>query len=145
MLTVGRRTVTGGSIEIARRVITRLGLSVPQPGRNVTVLRSQARLPTAYSCQLVGPGILAVLGGLGAVFGRHLAVVDGLGAVLSRLSVRRRTRATFAVRLLTLARGAVSCRSIEVARGVVTGGGFAVTLLGFPITHVRGQIAVASL
>jgi len=142
MLTVGRRAVTGGSIEIARRVITRLGLSVPQPGRNVAILRSQARLPPAYSCQLVGPGILAVLGGLGAVFGRHLAVVDSLGSVVRRLCVRRRTRGTFAVRLLTLTRRAVPRRSVEVTRGVVTGGGLAVTLFGIPITHVRGQVAV---
>ena len=82
---------------------------------------------------------------MGAVFGRHLAVIDGLGSVVRRLCVRRRTRGTVAVRLLTLARGAVSCRSVEVTRGVVTGGGLAVTLFGIPITHVRGQVAVAPL
>jgi len=145
MLTVGRRAITCGSVKVARRVITRFGLSVPQPGRNVTVLRSQARLPTAYSCQLVGPGILAVLGGLGAILGCHPAVIDSLGSVIGSLGVRGRRQRIFAVRLLTLARGAVSCRSVEVTRGVISRRGLSIALLGLSVTHVRRQIAVASL
>ena len=143
MLPVGRGAVTRGSIEIARRVITRLGLSVTQPGRDVAILGSQARLPTAYSCQLVGPGILAVLGGLGAVFGRHLAVIDSLGPVIRSLGVPRWRTGTFALGLLTLTCRAVPCRPVEVARRVITRCGLPVTLLGLSVTHVGGQIAVA--
>jgi hypothetical protein len=88
MLTVGRRAVTCGSVKVAGRVITRLGLSVPQPGSDVAILRGQARLPAAHAGQLVGPGILAVLGGLGAILGRNLAVIDGLSAVIGSLGVR---------------------------------------------------------
>ena len=139
MLTVGRRAVTGGSIEIARRVITRLGLSVPQPCRNVTVLRSQARLPAAHACQLVGPGILPVLRGLGAILGCDFAVVDSLGSVVRRLSVRGWRYGAFTFRSLALPR-----RAVEVARRVVARRGLSVTLLSLSVAHVRGQVAVAS-
>src|SRR4029077_11037373 len=44
----------------------------------------EAGAAAAGSGQLVGPGILAVLGGLRAVFGRDLAVVDGLSTIFRR-------------------------------------------------------------
>jgi hypothetical protein len=143
MLAVGRGSVTRGSIEIARRVITGLGLSVTQPGRDVPILRGQASLPTAHPGQLVCPGVLAVPGGLGAVFGRHLAVIYGLGAIIGSLGVPRWRTGTFALGLLTLTCRAVSCRPVEIARRVIARRGLSVTLLGLPVTHVGGQIAVA--
>jgi hypothetical protein len=141
MLAVGRRAVTCGSVQIARRVIARFGLSVTQPGRDVTILRSQARLPATHTCQLVGPGVFAVLGGLGAIFRRHLAVIDSLGAVVRSFSVPRWGPGPF--RLLTLTHRAVPCGSVEVTRCVIARRGFSVALLGLTVTNVRGQIAVA--
>ncbi len=143
MLTVGRRAIPCGSIKIARRVVTRFGFSVAQPGRDVTVLRSQAGLPTAHSSQLVGSGIFAVLCGLGAIFGRNLAVVDGLGPVIRSLGVPRGRSGTFACLLITPVRRAIPCGSVEVTRRVVTRLGLSITLLGLSVTHVRSQIAVA--
>jgi hypothetical protein len=137
MLTVGRRAVTRGSVKIPCCVITRFGLSVTEPGRDVTVLRSQAGLPAAHPGQLVGPGIFAVLGGLGTVFGRNLAVVNSLCAVICSLGVRRWGSRSFACGLLTLVRCAVS-------RGVIARSCLSVALLGLSVAYVRGQIAVAS-
>jgi hypothetical protein len=142
ILAVARRAVPCGSVEITRRVVTRLGLPVSQAGRDVTVLCSQPGLPAPHSCQLVGPGILAVLGGLCAVFGCNLAVVDGLGAIVRSFSLPRGGSGTFACRLLTLARRAIPCGSVEITRRVVTRFGLAVTLLGLAVTYVRSQIAV---
>ena len=143
MLTVGRRAIPRGSIKIARSVIPRFGFSVAQPGRDVTVLRSQAGLPTAHSSQLVGPGIFAVLCGLGAIFGRNLAVVDGLGPVIRSLGVPRGRSGAFACLLFTLARRAIPCGSVEVTGRVITRFGLSITLLGLSVAHVRSQIAVA--
>ncbi len=143
MLTVGRRAIPRGSVKIARRVVTRFGFSVAQPGRDVTVLRSQAGLPTAHSSPLVASRIFAVLCGLGAIFRRNLAVVDGLGPVIRSLSVPRGRSGTFACLLFTLARRAIPCGSVEVTRRVVTRFGLSITLLCLSVTHVRGQIAVA--
>jgi hypothetical protein len=142
MLTVARRAVPCGSVEITRRVVTRFGLSVTLPGRDVTALRSQPGLPAAHSGQLVGPGILAVLGGLRAIFGCNLAVVNGLGAVVRSLIVPRGSSGTFACRMLTLASRAVTCGSVEITRRVITRFGLSVTQLGREVTHVRSQIAV---
>jgi hypothetical protein len=44
--------------------------------------------------------------------------------------------------LLTLARGAVPCGSVEITRRVVTRLGLSITLLGLAVTHIGGQIAV---
>ena len=143
MLTIGRRAVTCGSVKIAGRVITRFGLSVTQPGRDVAILRGQARLPAAHAGQLVGPGIFAVLGRLGAILGRNLAVIYGLGAVIGSLGVRGWRQRTFACRVVTLARGAVTCGAVEVTRRVVASRGLTVTLFGLTVTHIRGQIAIA--
>src|ERR1700687_4919868 len=44
----------------------------------------QSGAAAAHSCQLVGPGILTVLGGLRAIFRRNLAVQAALGAIVRR-------------------------------------------------------------
>jgi len=143
MLPVGRRAISCGSVKIAGRVIARLGFSVAQPGRDVTVLRSKAGLPAAHSCQLVGPGIFAILGGLGAILGRNLAVIDSLGAVIRGLGATPWRSGTFACRPFTLTRRAIPCGSVEVSRRVITRFRLSVTLLRLSVTHVRSQIAVA--
>jgi hypothetical protein len=145
VLTVGCRAIPRGSVKIARGVITRFGLSVAQPGRDVTVLRSEAGLPAAHSCQLVGPGVFAILGGVGTIFGRYLAVIDGLGTVVRSLSATRGRSGAFDCLLLALARRAVTCGPVEITRRVITRRGLSVTLLGLSVTHVRGQIAIAPL
>ena len=145
MLTVGRRAVPRGSVEIAGGVITRFGLSVTQPRRGVPVLGCQAGLPAPHSCQLVGPGILAVPGGLGAIFSRHLAVVDSLSPVVRSLGPSRGRSGSLAFGLLAISRRAVASGSVEVARGVITRRGLAVALLRHSVAHVRGQIAIAPL
>ena len=137
ILTVARRAVPCGSVEITRRVVTRFGLSVTQPGRDVTVLRSQPGLPAAYSCQLVGPGIFAVLGGLRAICGCNLAIVDGLGAVVRSPSAPRGGLGTFVCRILTFARRAIPCGSVEITRRVVTRFGLSVTQPGRDVTVLR--------
>ncbi|HEY4896610.1 MAG TPA: hypothetical protein VII01_11020, partial [Solirubrobacteraceae bacterium] len=111
-LIVARRAIPCGSVAITRCVVPCFGLSVTQPGRDVTVLGSQPGLPAAHPCQLVRPGIFAVLGGLCAIFGCNLAVVDGLGAVVRSLSTPRGSSGTFARRMLTLARRAIPCGSV---------------------------------
>jgi len=65
-----------------------------------------------------------------------------LGAVVGSLSVPQGGSRTFACRLLTLARRAVPCGSVDITRRVVTRFGLSVTLLGLSVTHVRSQIAV---
>jgi len=65
-----------------------------------------------------------------------------LGAVVGSLSVPQGGSGTFACRLLTLARRAVPCGSVEITRRVVARFGLSVTLLGLSVTHVRSQIAV---
>ena len=143
MLTVGRRAIPRGSVEITGGVVTSFGLSVAQPRRNVTVLRSQAGLSAAHSCLLVSPGILAILGGLGAILGRHPAVVDSLGPVVCSLSATRGRSGDLARRLFTIGRGSVPCGPVVVARGVVTRSGLAVALLRLAVAHIRGQVAIA--
>ncbi|HEY4915050.1 MAG TPA: hypothetical protein VIJ91_14160 [Candidatus Dormibacteraeota bacterium] len=51
---IARGAIPGGSVEITRRVVTRFGLSVTKPGRDITVLSSHPRLSTAHACQLIG-------------------------------------------------------------------------------------------
>jgi hypothetical protein len=143
MLTVGRRAIACVSVEIARGVITRFGFTITQPGSDVAILSSQAGLPTAHSCQLVGAGILPVLGGLGPIFGRNLAVINRLGPVVRSLSVSRGRLGTFPCRLFTLSCGAIPCSPGEVTRRVIARFGLSVTLFGLPVTHVGSQIAVA--
>jgi hypothetical protein len=145
ILAVGRRAVACGSVEIARRVVTRLGLSVSEASRDVAVLSSEPGLPAPHSCQLVGSGILAILGGLCAVFGCNLAVVNSLGTVVGSPSLPQGGSGTFACRLLTLARLPVPGGAVEITRRVITGLGLSITLLGLSITHVRSQVAVPPL
>ena len=145
MLAVRRRAIPCGSVKVAGRVVTRFGLSVTQPGRDITVLRSQAGFPTTHSCQLVDPGVFAILGGLSAIFGRNPPVINRLGAVIRSLSVPRGSSRTFAYRLLTLTRRQVPRGSVEITRCVITRFRLSVTLLRLSVTHVRSQIAVAPL
>ena len=126
---VGRGAIAGGSVKIACRVITCLGLTVTQAGGDVSVRRSLAGLAAPNSCQLVGPGIFTVLGGVGTIFGRNLAVVDRLGTIVRSLGAARRRPRAFALGLMTLR--------------VVARRGLSVTLLRFSVAHIRGQIAVA--
>jgi hypothetical protein len=142
MLTVARRAIPCRSVEITRRVVTRFGFSVTQLGRDVTFQRSQPGLPALHSGRLVGPGIFAVLGGLCAIFRCKFAVVDGLGAVVRSLGAPRGSPGTFVSRMLTVARRAIPCRSVEITRRVVTRFGFSVTQLGLSVTLVRSQITV---
>jgi hypothetical protein len=143
MLAVGRRAVAGGSVEVAGSVVTRFRLAVTQPGRDITILCGETRLSAAHSSQLIRPGILAVLGGLGAIFGRNLAVIDRLGSVIRSLGGGRWRWRAIAGRLLILARRAVSCGPVEVTRCVVARSRLAITLFRLSVTGVRGQIAVA--
>jgi hypothetical protein len=136
ILAVASRAIPCGSVQITRRVVARFSLSVAQLGRNVTVLRSQPGLPAAHSCQLVGPGILTVLGRLCAIFRCNLAVVDGSFAVVRSSGMPRGSLGTFARLLLTDARRAIPCGSVEITRRVVT-------RFGLPVTHIGSQIAVA--
>jgi hypothetical protein len=142
MLTVAFRTVPCGSVEITRRVVTRFGLSVTQPGGDVTTVRSQSGLTTAHSCQLVGSGILAVLGGLRAIFGSNLAVIDGLHAVVRSPRSARRSLGALASLIQMVARRTIPCRSVKIACRVVTRFRLSVTLLSLSITNICSQIAV---
>ena len=144
ILAVARRAIPCGSVQITCRVVTRLRLSVAQLGGDVTVLRSQTGLPAAHSCQLVGAGILTILGGLCAIFRCNLAVVDSSFAVVGSPSMPRGSLGTFARLLLTVARRAIPCGSVEITRRVVARFGLPVTQGGLPVTHIRSQIAVAS-
>ncbi|HEY4889007.1 MAG TPA: hypothetical protein VIJ58_10615 [Candidatus Dormibacteraeota bacterium] len=56
----------------------------------------------------------------------------------------RGSSGTFARLLLTVARRAIPCGSVEITRCVVARFGLPVTQVGFPVTHIRSQIAVAS-
>jgi hypothetical protein len=144
VLTVASRAIPGGAIEIARRVVTRFGLSVTQPGCNVAVLGSQPSLSPPYSRQLVGPGIKAVLGGVGAIFGRNPAVVDGLRAVVCGSSPPRGGLDTFVCRILAVARGAIPGGSVEIARGIVTRFRLSVAQPGGDVTVLCSQPGLAA-
>jgi hypothetical protein len=95
---------------------------------------SKPSAPAADSCQLVGPGVFAILGGLRAVFRRnltvvaalrsiirrHLAVVDSSHSAVRSISTLRGRASACVFRALTAARRAIPCRSIKIARRVVT-------------------------
>jgi hypothetical protein len=129
-----------GSVEITRRVVARFGLAVTQPGRDITVLSGHPRLATAHACQFVRPGIGAILGSLGTVFGRHLAVVDGLGAVVRRPGAPPGGLVTFVCRVFPVGRGAIACGSIEIACRVITRFGLTVAQSGGDVS-VRRSLA----
>jgi hypothetical protein len=95
---------------------------------------SQPGAPAACSCQLVGPGILTVLGRLCAIFRCNLAVVAALRAIfrcypavvyssfaaVRCLSAPRGGPGTFIGRALTVGRRAISSGSVEITRRVIT-------------------------
>ena len=93
-----------------------LGLPVTQPCGNVTVLRSQPGLSAAHSRLLVGPGIQAVFGGVGAIFCRNSAVVNGLGAVVRGSGAPRGGLRAFVSRILAIARRSISASSTASSR-----------------------------
>jgi hypothetical protein len=141
---IGRRAIPRGSVEIAGRVVTCLGLSVAQPGRDISVLSRHPRLPAAGASQLIRPGIVAVLGGLGPIFGRHPAVVDGLGPVVRRPSAARGGLVAFVCGMLTVGGGAITRGSVKVARRVVTRFGLSVTQPGRDVAVLRSQAGLAT-
>ena len=143
-LTVPLRTIAGASVEITGRVVPGFGFAVTEPGRDVTVLRRQPGFAAANTGQLVGPGILEVLGGLGPIFGGHPAVVDGLGAIVRGPSPPRSGPGAFVGRMLTVARRAVPRCSVEIAGGVVPRFGLAVTQPGRDIAILRGKPCLAA-
>ena len=139
-LAVARRTISGGSIEIARGVVARLGFSVTQLGGNITLARGQPGHSTAGRGQLVDPRILAILGRSRAIVRRHLAVVDGSDAAVCGLSAARCGPGAFIGRAPAVARRTVSRGPVEITRGVVTRFGLSVAQLGRSIALSRGQI-----
>jgi hypothetical protein len=144
VLTVTRRAITGSAIEVAGRIVTRFRLSVTQPGSDVAVLRCQSGLAPAHPHQLVGPGIKAVLGGVGAIFSGNPAVVDRLGAVVRGSSAPRGGLDAFVGRILAVARRAIPGGSVEVAGGVVTCLRLPVAQPGCDVTVLRGQPGLAA-
>jgi hypothetical protein len=80
LLTLARRAVPGGSVEITRRVVTRFGLSVTLLGLSVTHVRSQIAVPPFYVALPCGcKGVLS--------FTRASAVLIGAGHVEVHSSV----------------------------------------------------------
>ena len=122
MLTVARRAASGGSVENISGVVMRVGLSVTQRGRDVTLLR-----------------------GLGAVVRGSLAIAAGLHALVRGLSAPRGGPGTFVCRVLTVARRAIPCGSVEITRRVVTRFGLSVTQLGRDVTLLRSHVASSPL
>jgi hypothetical protein len=144
VLTVARRAIPGGSVEVTCRVVARFGLTVTQPGCDVTVLGSQPGLSPPHSGQLVGPGIKAVLGCVGAILGRNPAVIDGLGAVVRGSGAPRGGLDAFVGCILAVARRAIPGGSVEIARSVVTRFRLSVAQPGRDVTVLRGQPGLAA-
>jgi hypothetical protein len=143
-LTVVRRAIACRAVEIANRVVTCFRLLVAQPGRNVTVLCSEPGLAPPYRGQLVGSGVLAVLGSLGAIFCSHPAVIDRSNAAVRSLGAPRVSSSTFVIRALAIARRAIARGSVAISRRVVTRLGFLVTELGGIIALPRCQSSLAT-
>jgi hypothetical protein len=62
MLTVARRAIPCGSVEITRRVVTRFGLPITQLGLSVTHIRSQIAVAPFYVALARGcQGVFAVI------------------------------------------------------------------------------------
>jgi len=80
---------------------------------------SQPGAPAAHSCQLVGPGIFTVLGGLRAIVRGNLAVAAGLRAVGGGVSARRSCPGTVSCRILTVARRSQLHLSVGPNRRIV--------------------------
>jgi hypothetical protein len=144
-LAVAQCAVPCSSVEVTRCVVTRLGLSVTLLGRNVTLSRSQSGLPTAHCRQLVGPRILAVLGGARAIVRCNLAVVDGAHAAVSSFGAARVGPGTLLRRSSTIARLPISCGPVEITCRVVTRFGLSVAQLGRDVTRSCSQRGVFSV
>ena len=131
--------VARGSVEVAGRVVASFGLPVAQPRGHVSVLRGQPRFPAARADQLVGPGVLAISRGLGAIFGRDLSVVDGLRAVVRRARAPRGGLIAFVGGVLPVGRRAIARGPVQVAGGVVTRFGLPVAQTGCDVSVLRSQ------
>ena len=116
-LAVGGRPIPCASVEIAGSVIARLGRDITQLGGDVTVPRRQPGLAAAHCCQLVGPGVLAVPGRLGAVFSRHPAIVDGSFAAFRRPRTPRRGSSSLSHRNAGMRKNRNSGSTSEKRRG----------------------------
>ena len=138
-LAIARRAISCGSVEVAGRVVTRFGFSVAQPGRDVSVPRSQPCLPPAHSRQFVGPGIFAVLRRLGAIFGCDFAVIHGPHAAVGSLSPLRIRPGAFVSRPLPAAGRVISRSSVAITRCVVTRFRLSVTQPGGDVAVPRGK------
>ena len=138
-LTVARRAIPCGAIGLTGRVVTRFGLSVTQPCRDVTIPRGQPSLATAHRRQLVSPGILAVLRRLCAIVRRNFAVVDRSHAAIRGIGAPRVGSRAFVCRAPAIARGAIPSGSVELTGRVVARFGVSVTLLGGEVTRPRSQ------
>jgi hypothetical protein len=134
-LTIARGAIPGSAVAIPGRVVTRFSLSVAQPGRDVSVPRGEPGLPATHSRQLVGPGILAVLRRMRAIFGCNLAVIDSPYAAVGRLSAPRVGPRTFVCGTLTVARRAIPRTSVAITGSVVS-------RLGLLVTQPRRDVAV---
>jgi hypothetical protein len=126
-LTVARRTISGGSVEMSGCIVTCFGFLVTQPCGDVTIPRGQTSLPAADRSLLVGPGIFAVLRGLSAIFGCHFAVIDGPYAAVGSLGAARVGPGAFVSRSVAIARRAIPRRPIAITGRVVTRLGLTVT------------------
>jgi hypothetical protein len=134
-LTIARGAIPGSAVAIPGRVVTRFGLSVAQSRRDVSVPRGESGLSATHSRQLVGPGILAVLRRMRAIFGCNLAVVDGPYAAVGRLSAPRVGPRTFVYGTLTVARRPIPRTSVAITSSVVS-------RLGLSVTQPRRDVAV---
>ena len=78
MLTLARRTVPCGSVEITRRVITRVGLSVTLLGLSVTHVRSQISVTPFYVALACGcKGVLTFIRATAAlIWACHAAILN---------------------------------------------------------------------
>jgi hypothetical protein len=126
-LTIARRAIPCGAVEITRRVVSRFGVPVAQPGRDVAITRCQTRLPTAHGRLLIGPRIFAVLRRVGAIFGCDFAVVDRSNAAVGSFGTPRVSPSTFVSRALSVARRTVPRSPIAITGRIVTRFGFSIT------------------
>ena len=124
-------------------IIARLGFLIAQSRGDIAVLRREPRLPAANTGQLVGAGILTVLGCHGAIVGRDLPVLDGLRPVVRSLSPPRGQPGAFASGILAFSGRQVHLGPVDVARRVVARLGLAIALLRLSVAHVGGEVTVA--
>jgi hypothetical protein len=143
-LAVARRAIACSPIQIARRIVTRFGIAVAQPCRDVPVSRGQTSLTTAHGSLLVGPGILAVFRRLRAVLCGDLAVVDGSLAAVGCLSTTGIGAGAFVGCSLPVARCAIPRGAIAISCSVVTSFGLAIPEPGRNVAVSRRQAGLAA-